>query len=316
MQQLQPSGFPAVAPLFRNLSLLHGSVRAVLHDPSLGQIWINDPKAPEQAILRGPEGMYLAGNPGLGLSELKDTLADWDYLYPDAQWLPVVNDVLPNRFMIAHDRMRLALETRPTLSSKVPDNLEVIVSSDTLETSIEHAGQIISRCTVDMAVNGYAEFGIWTHQAHQGRGLAKVAAYSSIVRAIEQGITSFGWHCHASNTRSLGVATSLGFRVTDHYQAYSASLPAENDGDLEVARCLDLAVHFDAGASEMSWLNYHAAAGWALAGELGKALSAVERLVAQKWNGKAEWLEAHWAFEKIRADPRFLAAVEIQRKAH
>ena len=57
----------------------------------------------------------------------------------------------------------------------------------------------------------------------------------------------------------------------------------------------------------------HAAAAWTLAGELDQALGAVERLVAQGWNGKAEWLEEHWAFEKLNGHPRCRAAVSRQR---
>jgi len=63
MFKLEPDGFAAIAPLFDDLSLRHGSVRAVLRDPSLGDIWVDDPGSPRQALLRGPEGLYLAGDP-------------------------------------------------------------------------------------------------------------------------------------------------------------------------------------------------------------------------------------------------------------
>jgi len=313
--ELKPDGFAAIAPLFSELYLRHGSVRAVLRDPSLGQIWVDDPRLPSQAILRGPEGVYLAGHPIRDLGSLAGAIADWDYVYPDESWLPVIRDVLPNRFMIAHDRVRFTLKANRARSFAVPSRFELIAGGQSMDVSITYLDQIVSRCSVDMEVDGYAEFGVWTHPAYRGNGLAKIAASASIDRAAEQGVTAFAWHCQASNTRSRKVATALGFEVTDRYQAFSASLPAENDGDLEISYCRELAVDFETGASEILWLDFHAAVAWTLADEPTKAVIAIERLVERGWTGKAEWLEQHWALERLNVYPRFQNAVKARRSA-
>ena len=315
MFKLEPDGFAAIAPLFDDLSLRHGSVRAVLRDPSLGDIWVDDPGSPRQALLRGPEGLYLAGDPRRDLGGLAGEIEDFEYVYPDDPWLPVIGEVLPNRFMIAHDRVRLAMTAGRARAFAVPGGFERVAGSQPMDVSISHAGEVVSRCSVDMVVDGYAEFGVWTDPAYRGRGLAKAAAAASLRRAGEQGVTAFGWHCHASNARSQKVATALGFEVTDRYQAFSARVPAENDGDLDIAYCRELAATFETGAAEIAWLEFHAAVAWVLAGEPGKAAIAVERLVQRGWWGKTEWLEQHWALERLKADPRFQGAVRAHRGA-
>ncbi len=315
MFELKPHGFAAIEPFFSELCLRHGSVKAVLRNPSLGQIWVDDLRSPRQAILRGPEGLYLAGDPRHDLGSFVGAIADWEYVYPDESWLPVIREVLPNRFMIAHNRLRLALKAGCARSFAVPSGFELIAGSHLMDVSVTHADEIISRCSVDMVVDGYAEFGVWTHPAYRGRGLAKAAASASIHRAGEQGVTAFAWHCYASNTRSQKVATALGFEVTDRYLAFSASVPAENDGDLDISYCRKLAADFESGASEIVWLDFHAAVAWVLAGEPCKAVIAVERLVERGWTGKTEWLEQHWALERLNAFPRFQRAVKAHRAA-
>ncbi|KKB09424.1 hypothetical protein VE26_05675 [Devosia chinhatensis] len=259
--------------------------------------------------------MYLAGQPIQDLGSLAGAIADWDYVYPDESWFPVIRDALPNRFMIAHDRVRFTRKANHARSFAVPSSFELIVSGQSMDVSISHADEIVSRCSVDMNVDGYAEFGVWTHPAYRGRGLAKIAASASIHQAGEQGVTAFAWHCHASNTRSQKVAAALGFDVADRYQAFSASIPAENDGDLEISYCRELAEYFETGASEIVWLDFHAAVAWTLADEPCKAVIAVERLVQRGWTGKGEWLQQHWALERLNVYPRFQSAVKARRSA-
>lgn len=315
MFELRPHGFAAIAPFYSELRLRHGSVRAVLNDPSLGQVWVDDLSSPRQTILRGPEGLYLAGHPSSNLGNQAEAISDWDYVYPDESWLPVIRDVLPNRFMIAHDRVRLILKGTCERFFAVPSSFELSAGRQPMDVSITHADKIVSRCSVDMHVDGYAEFGVWTHPAYRGRGLAKIAACGSIHRAGKQGVSAFAWHCHASNTRSQKVATALGFEVADRYQAFSASVPAENDGDLDSSYCRELAADFETGASEIVWLDFHAAVAWVLAGEHCKAVVAVKRLVERGWKGRAEWLEHHWALERLNAHPVFRNAVKARRDA-
>jgi len=313
LYELTPDGHAVVATLFDELSNIHGSVQAVFANPSLGEILVDNLQSPNFAMLRGPEGLYLAGKLQSNVDGLRQAIADWEYVYPSPSWLPAINDVLPNRFMVPHERVRLTLGGKPARAALLPSGFTLTAGADPMEFSIFHDNVVVSRCSADMQVDVYAEIGIWTHIAYRGRGLAAIAASASITDAFAHGIKTVGWHCHASNKRSLKVARSLGFAVTDHYCAYSASLPAENVGDLAPERCRELARHFAAGAAEISWLDFHAAAGWAIGGEHQSALAAVERLVARGWTGKAEWLESFWAFGEIAADPRFEAAVHRHR---
>jgi RimJ/RimL family protein N-acetyltransferase len=315
--ELTPDSVHSVAPLFNELAEQHGSVRAVLANPRLGQVLADRPDAPRFAILRGPEGLYLGGTPQPRhhLDGLRAAIADWDYVYPGRAWLPFVEDALPHPFMIAHERIRLTLKTLPSLLPSLPAGFALAMLPEPQGFSITHRDLVVSRCTTDMVVGDHAEIGVWTHPAFRGRGLAKAVACASVLHAFGHGVRTIAWHCHLSNARSIAVASALGFEVADRYPAYSASLPAENDGDLEPDLCRTLAAHFEAGSGHHVWLGFHAAAAWALACEPDRALACIDRLIDRGWSGKADWLEHHWAFGRLVNHPRFQAAVLRQRDA-
>ncbi len=128
------------------------------------------------------------------------------------------------------------------------------------------------------------------------------------------GIADIGWHCHASNHGSAAIARRFAKGAPVETLAYSASLPAENAGDLGPTQCRDLALHFEAGAAEIAWLWFHAACAWALVPDTGRALSAVERLVESRWQGEPDWLAGHWALKGLGEVPRFAAAIATLKK--
>lgn len=314
MLDLEPGHIDRVYPLFAELAALHGSVRAVLGDPAAGRVCVDDRQTPQFALLRGAEGLYLAGTPRPGqcLSGLRDAIHDWDYLYPGVSWLPSIHDALPHGFMVAHDRVRLTLKQPPAAQPLLPTGFALLPLGH-MEFSVVHQHEIVSRCTLDMAVGAYAEIGVWTHPGFRGRGLARAAASASAAHAFASGIREIGWHCHTSNAKSLAIAHALGFEIANQYRAYSASLPAENWGDLSEPLSRSLAEHFESGSRAINWLGFHAAAAWVQVGDCDRALTCVESLVASGWAGKAEWLETHWALGRLEGEPRFVEAVRRQR---
>lgn len=316
MFEIAHASYAAQRPLFAELTDIHGSVRAVIADPTLGRILVYDPEAPSAALLWGPEGLYLAGapHPGKDYGDLAAAIEGWAYLYPSLAWQAVLKMLLPSDFRVRHPRVRLLAVSSPAKSKPLPQGYALEPLNEPLGFAIMHEGQAVSRCAADMVVQNYAEIGVSTHPDHRRRGLAHAVAGASLKAAFKTGITQVGWHCLASNKGSLALAKSLGFSSRHNYTAFSASLPAEAVGDLMAAECLALAQHFAQGAKQVNWLGFHAAVGWALAGERERALEAVEDLVRGGWAGDANWLENHWALQCLHDEPRFRAAIRVQRR--
>jgi hypothetical protein len=72
-------------------------------------------------------------------------------------------------------------------------------------------------------------------------------------------------------------------------------------------------VHLETAAESVLWHDFHAAGAWALAGEPERALNCLDRMINAGWQGRAEWLEQHWAYGTIRDSAAFKAIVARQR---
>jgi len=311
LSELHHASHSALGPLFSELAQTHGSVRAVLADPGIGRILLDDSQDPGAGLIWGPEGLYLGGAPRAGgdYASLSSAIEGWAYLYVSPAWKPALSALLPGDYRVPHARIRLLALAPPRCPKPLPQDYLITPMAEPLGFAVTHEGQIVSRCSADMIVGHYAEIGVWTHFGHRRKGLARAAAAASLGAAFESGIEEVGWHCLASNKGSLAVADALGLSFEQPYTAFSASLPAENVGDLSASECRQLAVHFDAGAKHIHWLGFHAAAAWALAGEEERALDAVEALIAGAWSGEVSWLQTHWALQKLQGEPRFKAAI-------
>lgn len=317
MHDIQTHHFPQYQTAFADLSPLHGSVRAVLAGTAPGRLRVDDPDDSSAALLEGPEGLYLGGRPSTDrdYAGLRAAIPDWAYLYPSVGWQGHLHLALPHAHMQAHDRVHLvaAVEVRPLPA--LPAGLVLAPETDgPITCAVLFDGAVVARCQPDLRVGDYIELGVWTRADMRRLGLARAVVQSCIDLAARAGIARIGWHCHASNRGSLRVAEQVGFVLAGHYRAWSASLPAENEGDLSPDACRVLAPAFEAGRHDIGWLDFHAACAWAQAGEAERALMALERLVAGPWQGEADWLETSWALAPLRPHGRFEAAVVHQRR--
>ena len=314
MLELEHKDYWCAGRAFADLIPLHGSVAAVLAGAAEGRVLVDNADAPGLALLHGPEGLYLGGSPlpGVDYSRYRPAIDGWAYLYPTSQWQERLAEVLPHPFMLVHDRIRLTITPKAIAPLSPPPGFSLVPDEEPLGFCILDGDRMVSRCGPDLVAGTYAEIGVWTHPDYRRQGLARVAATACLSALAAAGIAEVGWHCLASNRGSLALARRLGFGAAQPYQARSASLPAENVGDLDTEASRTLAAHFEAGSATIDWLGFHAAGGWALAGETGRALAAIERLVAGPWPGESQWLEGHWALAGLRAEPRFIASVARQ----
>lgn len=314
MQQLPPSDYALVEPLFADLAPLHGSVRAVLGGTAEGEVLVDCETNPTLAILRGPEGVYLAGEPTPAAgAAAREELDGWEYVIAGPRLDAVIGTLLPHAYMLPHQRVRLAASPANAPRPPLPDGYTYAPGDEPLAVNILHDGETVAHCTPDLAIGTYAEIGISTDPEHRRKGLAAAAVRATLAAASSAGFTTIGWHCLASNRGSLAVARAAGFVETHRYRVYAEILPAENAGDLSPDACRIHAERLEPGVADHIWLGFHVAGAWAQAGETQRALSAVEQLVAAHWLGRAEWLEAHWSLAPLRTEPRFIAAIATHR---
>ncbi|MBJ3783972.1 GNAT family N-acetyltransferase [Devosia sediminis] len=315
MHELKREHFSRVEPLFHDLIALHGSVSATLSGAAEGHILVDDLSAPSVALLDGPEGFYLGGGPiaGRDYFALRQIIPPWAYLYPSKEWLAAREWAMPHPHMQRHDRVYLATRPSDKPMPALSAPFELVLEQDgPLSSAVLCDGETVAHCRPDMIVDDRMEIGVWTRPDMRRRGLASAVVRASRGLAAAAGIRSVGWHCHASNAGSIAVARRAGFEPAATYVAWSASLPAENAGDLQPDRCRSLAQAFEAGRQDFDWLDFHAAVAWSEAGETERALVALERLVEGPWMGRSDWLEGHWALQRLRHEPRFQRALEIQ----
>lgn len=340
MQLLDETAYEAVRPLLTRTISLHASATAILAGVLDGQVWADDPHKPAVALVSDGEASYLGGDPAR-LAEpaaLQVLIPAWTYLFPEDDWVPRLSDIWDNRYARPHPRLRFALE-RPAADMALPDDFELVQINrsnlsrypalqafaegeaggwcsfeDFLDVGVGyvvlHGGQVVSHCLADCVMGSRAELGVGTDEAFRRLRLGRAAAVNECLR---RGIVDVGWHCHASNAGSIGIAEAVGFRRQHAYTAYSSNLPAENVGDLSAAQCRDWARHLEAAAESVLWHDFHAAGAWTLAGEPERALRCLDRMVSAGWRGRAEWLEQHWAYAAIRDMPAFQAIVARQR---
>lgn len=295
--RLEPAEYGRVGALADAMAVVHGSVAAVLGGAAEGEVLVDNAEEPRVALIEGPEGTYLVGHcasPEIA-SAIAEELDDWVYLHVDPAALDGIEALLPNDAMLVHPRLSFVLVPTDEPIAVPPAGYRLVADGDGLGQRI-YAGDVeVSRCVPDLVVGPRAEMGVWTHPDYRRQGLAKLAARACLVAAHARGITTMGWHCHASNRGSIGLARQLGAGEPVAVLAYSASLPAENVGDLPADEWRRLAEHFAAKRSNIAWLGFHAACAWAAAGADDAALAAVEQLVADGWSGSPDWLAGHWA---------------------
>ncbi|KKB12516.1 hypothetical protein VE25_06155 [Devosia geojensis] len=304
MHQLPSDRLHLARPLFED-SRFHGSILAVLAGTADGEVLVDSLSEPAVAVLSGPEGIYLGLSPDADPSLARRHIADWAYVYePSATGMR--EDALPHPHFVQHARLAYRLDaSAPQPQTPALPMGARLRAADLDGVEIEIDGALVSWCRPDCSVPGYMEIGVGTIPGFRRRGLAHAAAATMTSLAAAAGY-AVGWHCHASNRASRALARRLGFDLVAEYTARSASLPAENAGDLHEAELLHLAGRFRDGAADFNWLRFHAAAAFCQAGQTNAALDDLHALVRNGWSGRRDWLESHWAFEPLQGSPAFL----------
>jgi len=349
MHKLEDKRYPILQPEFSGLSTYNLSVAAVLAGSAPGQVWADDPDDPRVALIRSPEGYYLAGDAQHtdGYAALKETLPHDAYLILDPPaWAGVLDQVWINRAARRHPRLHLLLETYrlPHWRDLVPDGYQLLpVDRDLLaRTELKNHAHVAewvdgwhsiddfmqngfgycliqgesvaSWCIADAVLEDRCEMGVTTDAGHRRRGLAAVVVAAAVEQCLERGFTEIGWHCLRSNVGSIAVARKVGFEIERAYDGYSSFLPAENPTDLTADEYRDWALHYERVTGDGLGYSFHAAEAWAMAGEPERALIYLRRLAEMGWQGRIEWVEHNWRFDPIRPLPAFKATLAVLRR--
>lgn len=302
------------APLFADQAM-HLSVAAVLAGSAEGAVHVDDLAAPRLAVLEGPEGFYIGRSDRSAAAQagIDKVVPPWAYVYAPPQEEHCAHSVAQAfPFMVRHPRVCLTLDLSRWTPPAAPASDGFLTELAPEGATIRKERDVIAWCRPDIVLRERAEIGVGTSAAFRRLGLARRAAAAYLQYLQEAGVTTVGWHCHFSNRGSRRLAESLGFVPLHEYFAFSASLPAENTGDLERPELEGLGHHFTNAAVTVNWLDFHAAAAYAQAGRTDLALACLERLAAGNWLGEASWLTGHWALAPLAGEPRFQACVAEQ----
>lgn len=311
LNELDPENYWRIRGLASDLGQLHLSVAAVVEGGAEGAVHVDDTSKPTLAILDGAEGTYLLASGEMSPVEARavaEHLDDWVYLHVADGGIN--RGALPNAFMLKHERLIFSLPIDGPSEKPLPAGYALVRDDNSFGHRIYSGDTQVARCLPDVVVENRAEIGVWTHAAHRRRGLASCVLHATLNAAKTAGIQQVGWHCHTSNAGSIALARGVGAGEPMRSVAFSASLPAENHGDLSPLEWKALAEHFLSGRDEIAWLGFHAACALAAAGATDDALDAVERLVEDRWHGRPSWLVHHWALSELAGHPRMLAAID------
>jgi RimJ/RimL family protein N-acetyltransferase len=82
---------------------------------------------------------------------------------------------------------------------------------------VMHGDEMLSEATVGPPAIGLYEPGIFTQEAHRGKGYATIAVAHLIQEIEASGFRTY-WDCAKQNLASAGVARKLGYRIQKEYR--------------------------------------------------------------------------------------------------
>ncbi|GHD59075.1 GNAT family N-acetyltransferase [Jeongeupia chitinilytica] len=351
MVPLSKTQYRIAQPLFAAFADIHLSVAAVLAAEVPGDVWVDDVRQPNVALLDGPEGWYLVGNPDAvtGLQSLGRLIPPTAYLiYAPDRWEAHFPAILSNRFARRHERVAARQMLAPDCAAVAADaryrQLELSLAglqhltvsdrdllddwfarerdSDVAEAVACNSGYallatdtVVAVCLSDVIAGERGEIGVWVDTACRRQGLARQMVRQTLALLAARGVTSIGWHCLANNRESRALARATGFVEVASYRAFSASLPAESAKAMSPDEFGDWAVHYERGRDIDPWFSLLAAEAWALAGRYDAAFANLQHLIGNgdEW---AEQLPQRWRLASLHPDPRFPELIAaLQRQA-
>lgn len=344
MKKLEQETFTVAQAILNELSSVHVAIASILDGSISGELWVDNVVSPQFVIVANGDAFYLAGTlnvPQETLSAVKEIIPDWAYLFVDAPLVPHLAKLWNNQLFVPHSRIRMGYQAGETLTDlcSIPDKFEIVPVNKALfdrnpgnldalaekietwsspeaffESAIGYCvlfdNRIVSHSITDSISGSRCEIGVETDYEFRRQKLGCAVAGRVVAECLRRGIHDVEWHSHASNIGSQAIAKALGMTELDRHVAYSASLPAENIGDLSDTDCHMLAAHFERASQQIGWCRFHAAGAYALIGDRENALKHTRLLIESGWEGEAEWLQEFWALRSLRDDPEFISLLE------
>jgi len=261
---LQPRDAALVRPLLHGMEH-HLAIDAVLSGAVPGRILVDDPAAPQVAMLftSNPHRVYLAGVSGrhefnrAARSLVAERASEIVVYAAPGPWNDTIDTLLPaattERWMRQYWTLRdLRVDWRVVLpegmqvrridARLLEDDLrqrdELVTEIHSESPSVEHflqhsfgscvqAGDaLVAWCLSEYNRPGRCELGIETLEPYRRRGLALVSAAATLERASVEDITEVGWHCWANNVASSATAARLGFEKVMDYSVWYCRMEA------------------------------------------------------------------------------------------
>lgn len=255
MQELQPTRYTSVLPLFQGITHNIPVVHAVLEGNSPGLVFADSPERPTCALVCTQVGFhFVAGrtdNPAFNAALARIVLDQVPARIGESEvvlfgltpgWFETARDLLrdrktmtvprlvfrfiPERFAALGDwRTRLPQELRMVevdapLARHMGLGQPFFASADDfvrlgLGMVLMDGDKIACTCTSVFVGAGQVEIDIATDEAYRRRGLATLTAWAFIERALQRGLTP-AWSCWPGRVGSARLAEKLGFeRLAD-----------------------------------------------------------------------------------------------------
>jgi hypothetical protein len=261
--------YERLRPIFAGLAETHLNVVAVLDGNCPGEIYVDDLRRPQSALLVSGDGYYLAGQAdNLALNRALNEVLPRDHYFvlfcSPEQWATALDVILEDTYAIRAPRRYYTLG-QPRIrdwQNRIPDGYEMRrIDAQLLDTdrenregvvggildgwlsidafleggfgfSLVQGDEIVSWSLSDYVKGDRCEIGINTAWHHRRQGLGTLTAAATAAHAAAQGFVTVGWHCWDNNVGSIGVAGNVGFQISEEYDVYINHWVAENISDM------------------------------------------------------------------------------------
>lgn len=340
--------YEKVRPVFKELLEYNLIITAVIEGTSPGRIWVDDIENPRAAFMISPEGNFLSGcsNDEFNKS-LKEVIPYYSHLfyYPDT-WEEKLDVIWKNKFVIKiFMRYYVFKQLKIDWKGRIPPGFTMVrIDEDFLERTalknfedvaewiednwkspenflkngagfcLIHNETIVSWSLTDCVSGTKCEIGIRTDEDCRRRGLAALTVAAMVEHCLSHGLVHIGWHCADTNVGSYKTAEKVGFRKVLEHPTYISGIPAENASDLGQSEWRELAEFYEQAPETQIWHLYDAACAWALAGDKGRSLDILYRLLDSGWKCDPHTLQEAWPFKGLHGEEEWKKVIATLRK--